>query len=70
MELHKKENAYFFVGIKRKLDFANEIENRISVQKRKAPTIRELFRDLGPAGTERNPRTCNAKITFAVKPVM
>lgn len=66
----QKRERVFFVGIKGKSNFANEIENRISVQKRKAPTIRQLFKDLGPAGTEKNPRTCNAKITFAVKPVM
>lgn len=66
----QKRERVFFVGIQGKYDFADEIEQRLSKQKRKAPTIRELFKDLGPAGTEKNPRTCNAKITFAVRPVM
>lgn len=66
----QKRERVFFIGIKGNHDFTDELQNLISVQKRKAPVIRELFKDLGPAGTEKNPKTCNAKITFAVKPVM
>ncbi len=66
----QKRERVFFVGIKDDYSFSEEIQKRIEEQKRKAPTVRELFSDLGPAGTERNPRTCNAKITFAIKPVM
>ena len=32
--------------------------------------IRELLKSLGPAGTEKNPNTCKAKITFATNPVL
>ena len=60
----------FFIGIKDDTDFEEAIWNQIFSQRRKAPTVRQLFSDLGPAGTDRNPQTCNAKITFAVKPVM
>lgn len=66
----QRRERVFFIGIQGKYDFGDDIEQRLSIQKRKAPTIRELFKDLGPAGTEKNPRTCNAKITFAVRPVM
>ena len=66
----QKRERVFFVGFKGNINFEDDINHRILEQKRKAPVIRELFKDLGPAGTERNPKTCNAKITFAVKPVM
>ena len=66
----QKRERVFFVGILGKYDFAEELNRLIIQQKRSAPPVRELFRDLGPAGTERNPNTCNAKITFAVKPIM
>lgn len=66
----QKRERVFFVGIKNNYDFENCIYERLIVQKRKAPNIRTLFHDLGPAGTEKNPKTCNAVITYAVKPVM
>ena len=66
----QKRERVFFIGIKNDRDFEKAIWNNLFFQRRKPPTVRELFSDLGPAGTERNPLTCNAKITFAVKPVM
>lgn len=66
----QKRERVFFIGIKGEYDFTNEMQNLIVAQKRKAPVIRELFKDLGPAGTDKNPKTCNAKITYAVRPVM
>lgn len=39
-------------------------------QKNKTPVIRALLHSLGKAGTEQNPDTCTAKITFATHPVM
>lgn len=60
----------FFVGIQGQYSFGKEIEELLFLQKREALTIRELFSDLGPAGSAKNPNTCNAKITFAVRPVM
>ena len=35
-----------------------------------APTIRELFANLGRAGSATNQRVCNAKVTIAAKPVL
>lgn len=66
----QKRERVFFVGIKRAEDFREELCGYIQEQKRFAPHIRELFADLGPAGTEKNPKTCNAKITYAINPVM
>lgn len=66
----QKRERVFFVGVKDSFDFEQTLWDKIMIQKRSAPTIRELFKDLGPAGTERNPLTCTAKITFAVKPIM
>ena len=42
----------------------------IEQQKNKAPIIRDLLQPLGRAGTEKNPDTCTAKITFAAHPIM
>lgn len=66
----QKRERVFFVGLRAKRDFVEKFNQLIINQKRNAPTIRELFRDLGPAGTSKNPKTCNAKITYAVNPVM
>lgn len=66
----QKRERVFFVGIKGETQFEEEFLNLLEKQKRSAPTIRELFKDLGPAGTPQNPRTCNAKITYAERPVM
>ena len=66
----QKRERVFFIGIKDEYDFERLMWERIHAQRRKAPTIRKLFNDLGPAGTKKNPRTCTAKITFAIKPVI
>lgn len=66
----QKRERVFFVGFKDKHHFGETFLKLLEQQKCTAPTIRELFSDLGPAGTEKNPKTCNAKITFAERPVM
>ena len=38
--------------------------------KRKSPTVREVIKPLGKAGTSTNSRVCKAKITIAQSPVM
>ncbi len=62
----------FFIGIKDNLDpfFEAHMYDLIEHQKCPAPIIRELLKSLGPAGTEKNPNTCTAKITFATTPIM
>lgn len=37
---------------------------------KKPPTVREVVADLGPAGSPKNSRVCNARITMAANPVM
>ena len=66
----QKRERVFFVGIRGNIDFEEKYLNLLEKQKSIAPTIRELFKDLGPAGTDKNPKTCSAKITFAERPIM
>lgn len=66
----QKRERVFFIGIKGNTDFSEEILGLIEKQKAQAPTIRALLKSLGRAGTETNPHTCTAKITFATHPVM
>ena len=66
----QKRERVFFIGIKGDIDFEDEMWGRIEAQKRKAPVIRDLFRHLGPAGTDTNRNTCNAKITYAIYPII
>lgn len=68
----QKRERTFFIGIKddSNLFIKAEIENCLSSQKHPAQTVKEVLSSLGPAGTEENPMTCTAKITFATNPVM
>ena len=66
----QKRERVFFIGIKGDTFFQDRIGKLIEEQKKEAPTIRILLKSLGKAGTEDNPDTCTAKITFATHPVM
>lgn len=66
----QKRERVFFIGIKGEEEYRDKFLELLYKQKSKAPTIRELLKDLGPAGTEKNPKTCSAKITYAERPVM
>lgn len=68
----QKRERVFFIGIKGNDDpfFETSIANLLEEQKHNAPTIRELLGSLGKAGSESNPNTCTAKITFATHPIM
>lgn len=68
----QKRERVFFIGIKKPYlkSFDNDIIEEINKGKKKAIPIKALLKDLGPAGTEKNPNTCTAKITFATKPIM
>lgn len=68
----QKRERVFFIGIKRTGDpfFEYHMRDLIEQQKQKAPVIKELLKSLGRAGTEMNPDTCTAKITFATRPIM
>lgn len=68
----QKRERVFFIGIRgdRNPFMAYDLGNIFSRLRHSAPTVRETFALLGPAGTDRNPRTCTAHISFAVNPVM
>lgn len=51
-------------------DLAEACDAAIAGLRRPIVTTRQVFAKLGPAGTERNPATCPARITFARNPVM
>lgn len=68
----QKRERVFFIAIREGLDpfFERHMLDMIEQQKNKAPIIRDLLQPLGRAGTEKNPDTCTAKITFAAHPIM
>jgi len=68
----QKRERVFFIGIKGGLDpfYEHNMLDMIEQQKNQAPFIRELLQPLGRAGTDKNPDTCTAKITFATHPIM
>lgn len=65
----QKRERVFFIGIR---DWFNQtvMEELLEEEKRPAPSIRNLLSSLGRAGTENNPNTCTARITFATTPIM
>lgn len=68
----QKRERVFFIGIKDNDDpfFKVNLENILATEKNIAKSVRETLRPLGRAGTDKNPHTCTAKITFATHPVM
>lgn len=68
----QKRERVFFIGIRNGGDpsYKYHMQSFIEQQKMKAPYVRELLQPLGRAGTKKNPKTCTAKITFAIHPVM
>lgn len=68
----QKRERVFFIGVKDNGDpfFEYYMNDLLSQQRNKAPIVRELLQSLGKAGTNENPDTCTAKITFATHPVM
>ena len=68
----QKRERVFFVGVRYNSDifFEYHMNELLDEEKKKAPIIRDLLKDLGKAGTDKNPNTCTAKITFATHPIM
>jgi len=63
----------FFVGLKRSASrgpIKDALEKEISKQKRLPPSLGDVVKKLGRAGTITNRRTCAAKITYARNPVL
>lgn len=68
----QKRERVFFIGIRDNGDpfFEYYMSDLLAQQKHEAPIVRDLLQTLGKAGTEKNPNTCTARITFATHPVM
>ncbi len=66
----------FLVGLHRDIfngaddDLQAFLEDGLQTQRSRPATVAEIVRSLGRAGSETNPRTCAAKITFARSPIM
>lgn len=58
----------FFVGSRR--GSAESFGDRLKMYRRDEVPSRAIFEELGPQGTEQNPKTCGAAVTLAAKPVL
>lgn len=66
----QKRERVFFIGFLDKNVSKEKIEIRLSKLIKEPKSVRETIQHLGPAGTDTNPHTCTAKITFATNPVL
>ncbi len=66
----------FLIGIRRDLYNAGtdaltkDLERRLVDFRSTPETLADIVRDLGPAGTTKNPLTCTAKVAFAKAPIL
>lgn len=66
----------FLIGIRKDLyrgssgSLEMELKRELSAHQRRSPTVAEVIRNLGHAGSEGNPATCTAKISYAKAPVL
>lgn len=58
----------FFVGVRGVAPF--KLADFLAQLKRPRVSTREAIAHLGPQGTEKNPKTCNAHVTLAANPVL
>lgn len=68
----QKRERVFFIGIRENSDprFKERMDCLLKRHREKAPSVRAQLFSLGKAGTEANPNTCTARITFATRPVL
>lgn len=68
----QKRERMFFIGLKdpKGLNEIIGIRSCFDKYKNTPPTVGEIVRKLGRAGTDSNPWTCNAKITTATSPIL
>jgi|AntAceMinimDraft_1070359.scaffolds.fasta_scaffold17219_1 DNA (cytosine-5)-methyltransferase 1 len=72
----QKRERMFLIGIRRDLFDAGtdalmkHIEGHLEAHRATPETIADIIRDLGPAGTTKNPLTCTAKVAFAKAPIL
>lgn len=57
-----------YQGTDKALD--QEFLRELGMHRRLAPTVADIVRSLGRAGTRQNPQTCSAKITYAKSPIL
>jgi DNA (cytosine-5)-methyltransferase 1 len=57
-----------YQGVDRTLE--TELMRELGCRRRQAPTVADIIRHLGKAGTSKNPKTCTAKISYAKAPIM
>lgn len=66
----QKRERVFFIGIKSAKFNLLQIHRLLQQYKEEPLSVRDTIKHLGRAGTKINPKTSNAKITFASKPIM
>ncbi|PSP26661.1 MAG: hypothetical protein BRC55_00320 [Cyanobacteria bacterium SW_8_48_13] len=59
----------FLIGFRNISDIRN-LEIQFALRKKQVPKVRDILLPLGVAGSKRNRRICNAKVTIAVQPVL
>lgn len=57
-------------GLKSNDSLKHLLMSQLDKQRKSACTVRDVVRALGPAGSATNSRVCNAKITYAINPVL
>lgn len=69
----QKRERMFFVGIKNTKKSNKKLKkfsDYLDKYKKQASPVVKILNKLGPAGTDKNPSTCKAKITLARAPIM
>lgn len=72
----QNRDRMFIVGVRKaegetkRYDIAGRLQRLLKAARFKPKSIGEVIRGLGPAGSQGNRRTCNAKITYAKAPVL
>lgn len=68
----QKRERMFFIGIRdpQNINELTGLEPYFEKYKSSAPTVGEIIKKLGRAGTDSNPKTCKAKITTATRPIL
>lgn len=66
----QKRERVFFIGFLNKDTKRETLEADFIKLHKPSRSIRDTIKHLGPAGSESNPQTCTAKITFASNPIL
>ena len=69
-DVPQNRERVLFIGFKDEGDEPIDLESLLSPYKMKSPTVKEVLSKLDRPGVGNNTGVCNAKITFAVNPIM